>query len=67
MTIGDSMRLSGRVAIVTGAASGGKALSLAKECCAIKLDLLTNATVVDDVIGFVIGNRESATKQNFIE
>ena len=22
---------------------------------------------VDDVIGFVIGNRESATKQNFIE
>ena len=40
---------------------------MAKECCAIKLDLLTNATVVDDVIAFVIGNRESATKQNFIE
>jgi hypothetical protein len=44
-----------------------QALSLAKECYAMKLDLLTNATVVDDVIGFVIGNRESATKQNFIE
>jgi hypothetical protein len=28
-------------------------LSLAKECYSMKLDLLTNATVVDDVIRFV--------------
>lgn len=30
-----------------------KALMLAKECYAMKLDLLTNATVVDDAIRFV--------------
>jgi hypothetical protein len=30
-----------------------KALALAKECYAMKLELLTNATVVDDVIKFV--------------
>jgi hypothetical protein len=30
-----------------------QALSLAKECCSMKLDLLTNATVVDDAIRFV--------------
>ena len=30
-----------------------QALSLAKECYAMKLDLLTNATVVDDAIRFV--------------
>jgi hypothetical protein len=30
-----------------------KALSLAKECYAMKLELLTNATVVDDAIRFV--------------
>jgi hypothetical protein len=30
-----------------------QALSLAKECYSMKLDLLTNATVVDDVIRFV--------------
>ena len=30
-----------------------QALSLAKECYSIKLDLLTNATVVDDAIRFV--------------
>ncbi|MFL6424380.1 MAG: hypothetical protein ACJ71R_12415, partial [Nitrososphaeraceae archaeon] len=29
------------------------ALSLAKECYTMKLDLLTNATVVDDAIRFV--------------
>ena len=29
------------------------ALSLAKECYSMKLDLLTNATVVDDAIRFV--------------
>ena len=28
-------------------------LSLAKECYSMKLDLLTNATVVDDAIRFV--------------
>jgi hypothetical protein len=30
-----------------------QALSLAKECYSMKLDLLTNATVVDDAISFV--------------
>jgi len=30
-----------------------QALSLAKDCYAMKLDLLTNATVVDDAIRFV--------------
>ena len=30
-----------------------QALSLAKECYSMKLDLLTNATVVDDAIRFV--------------
>lgn len=30
-----------------------QALSLAKDCYAMKLDLLTNATVVDDAIGFI--------------
>jgi predicted transcriptional regulator len=30
-----------------------QALSLAKECYAMKLELLTNATVVDDAINFV--------------
>ena len=30
-----------------------QALSLAKECYTMKLDLLTNATVVDDAIRFV--------------
>jgi predicted transcriptional regulator len=32
-----------------------QALSLAKECYSMKLDLLTNATVVDDAIRFVSG------------
>ena len=32
------------------------ALSLAKECYSMKLDLLTNATVVDDAIRFVSQN-----------
>jgi hypothetical protein len=31
-----------------------QALSLAKECYSMKLDLLTNATVVDDAIRFVL-------------
>ena len=38
-----------------------QALSLAKECYSMKLDLLTNATVVDDAIRFVAerGYKES--------
>ena len=35
-----------------------QALSLAKECYSMKLDLLTNATVVDDAIRFVEGSRD---------
>ena len=34
-----------------------QALSLAKECYSMKLDLLTNATVVDDAIRFVSSNQ----------
>jgi predicted transcriptional regulator len=34
-----------------------QALSLAKECYSMKLDLLTNATVVDDAIKFVSSNK----------
>jgi predicted transcriptional regulator len=37
-----------------------QALSLAKECYSMKLDLLTNATVVDDAIRYV----SSKTKMN---
>lgn len=33
-----------------------QALSLAKECCSMKLDLLTNVIVVDDAIRFVSNN-----------
>lgn len=36
-----------------------QALSLAKECYATKMELLTNATVVDDAIRFVAANKES--------
>src|ERR687885_866807 len=43
-----------------------QALSLAKECYSMKLDLLTNATVVDDAIRFVSSknkeNLKSATE-----
>jgi hypothetical protein len=35
-----------------------QALSLAKECYSMKLDLLTNATVVDDAIRFVSSNKD---------
>jgi hypothetical protein len=38
-----------------------QALSLAKECYAMRLDLLTNATVVDDAIRFV-SEKTSALK-----
>ena|SRR5215475_10716555 len=34
-----------------------EALSLAKECYSMKLDLLTNATVVDDAIRYVKSNQ----------
>ena len=37
-----------------------QALSLAKDCYSMKLDLFTNATVVDDAIRFV----SSKTKEN---
>jgi hypothetical protein len=39
-----------------------QALSLAKECYSMKLDLLTNATVVDDAIRFISFNT-SKTRQ----
>jgi hypothetical protein len=39
-----------------------QALSLAKECYSMKLDLLTNATVVDDAIRFV--SQKSKDKGN---
>jgi hypothetical protein len=35
-----------------------QALSLAKDCYSMKLELLTNATVVDDAIRFVSSNQE---------
>jgi predicted transcriptional regulator len=38
-----------------------QALSLAKECYSMKLDLLTNATVVDDAIRFVSEHGRSIT------
>jgi hypothetical protein len=38
------------------------ALSLAKECYSMKLDLLTNATVVDDAIRFVSGMSKGKLK-----
>jgi hypothetical protein len=34
-----------------------QALSLAKDCYSMKLDLLTNATVIDDAIRFVSSNK----------
>jgi hypothetical protein len=40
-----------------------KALSLAKECYAMKLELLTNATVVDDAIRFVASRRVPTTEK----
>jgi hypothetical protein len=36
-----------------------QALSLAKECYSMKLDLLTNATVVDDAIRFVLEHKNN--------
>src|SRR3954453_12565868 len=40
-----------------------QALSLAKECYSMKLDLLTNATVVDDAIRFVSQCEKSKDKE----
>ena len=37
-------------------------LSLAKECCSMKFDLLTNVTVVDVVIRFVSSSNNSKGK-----
>jgi hypothetical protein len=41
-----------------------QALSLAKECYSMKLDLLTNATVVDDAIRFVSGRSKERLKSS---
>jgi DeoR/GlpR family transcriptional regulator of sugar metabolism len=41
-----------------------KALALAKECYAMKLELLTNATVVDDAIRFVSSHAAATEKDN---
>jgi hypothetical protein len=41
-----------------------QALSLAKECYSLKLDLLTNATVVDDAIRFVSGRFKENVKSS---
>ncbi len=40
-----------------------QALSLAKECYAMKLDLLTNSTVVDDAIRFVSERHRQVLKE----
>jgi hypothetical protein len=40
-----------------------QALSLAKECYSMKLDLLTNATVVEDAIRFVSESEKSEDKE----
>src|ERR671931_2315441 len=41
-----------------------QALSLAKECYSMKMDLLTNATVVDDAIRFVSGKSKEKLKSS---
>jgi hypothetical protein len=40
-----------------------QALSLAKDCYSMKLDLLTNATVVDDAIRFVSSSKQQQDKE----
>jgi hypothetical protein len=40
------------------------ALSLAKECYSMKLDLLTNSTVVDEAIMFVSFNKSNAKQKS---
>jgi hypothetical protein len=48
-----------------------QALSLAKECYSMKLELLTNATVVDDAIRFASNHQakeeEESTARTMIE
>jgi hypothetical protein len=44
-----------------------QALSLAKECYSMKLDLLTNATVVDDAIRFVSESEKSKGKEHQVK
>jgi hypothetical protein len=44
-----------------------QALSLAKECYSMKLDLLTNATVVDDAIRFVSQKSEEKVTSSSME
>ena len=41
-----------------------KALNLAKDCYSMKLELLTNATVVDDAIRFVQSNRNTTSTEH---
>ena len=43
-----------------------QALSLAKECYGMKLELLTNATVVDDAIRFVASSNQKGYHQQHI-
>jgi hypothetical protein len=43
-----------------------QALSLAKKCYSMKLNLLTNATVVDDAIMLYLGNQEIMRNQNYL-
>ena len=43
-----------------------QALSLAKECYSMKLDLLTNATVVDDALRFVY-DRQKEYQKSFLD
>ena len=40
-----------------------QALSLAKECYSMKLELLTNATVVDDAIRFVLASNNTTAEK----
>src|SRR5919205_797115 len=44
-----------------------QALSLVKECYSMKLELLTNATVVDDAIRFVIQKGSANAEANSID
>ena len=44
-----------------------QALSLAKECYSMKLDLLTNATVVDDAIRFVTEKSKDKVKEDHVK
>jgi hypothetical protein len=51
----------------TGRMEKIKALSLAKDCYSMKLELLTNATVIDDAIRFVQPNRNFTRPDHDIE